>query len=542
MKSDGSSNLVSRLAIVDATSHLRVRNAVDGTLIDGQQQLNGGPGPDVLLPPAAIVDARIFGVIGSDAIDDTVKIQAAIDWLPAYNPATGTGGGIVQLPLGNMDTNVPLKLPSGVWLRGHGNGTTIQNWTTVGANRGVIELTGDAIYNRNVGAGIVELGVRGEQCAAIRADEYVWTDVDHLRIQDVRLKGGSRGIDLRGVRVTNATIERIVMTDPASTAIWLGRIDNTSYGNVVRAFRVQGRAPLNFVRETALFVYHGSNTIESGSIEDTYASVLPVYFAGPRVNVIDLYVEYPQQADGVAYVFDRVKDGYVSHLWHVDPLRRLHVTGNSDLRIGTLNLFGYTTPLRDCVFVEGGSRATFDTVFTQFDAGMLDDTRVTVNGVYSSRAQRYVDTETALSDNLVADPGMTDVADNREAKWTIYWGEQAGQVTGNWAVETYGGRKRLRLTVLSNPLNKRVHVRVKLNVPASAIGKEAAARWRVDGGGEVFAWRGGWDGEYQARVTNSLTAMASPKPIVANEEIWIDLRAAQGTYYLWNVGVAPVVD
>jgi hypothetical protein len=122
MTSDGSSNLISRLAVVDATSHLRVRNAVGGRLIEPEQQLNGDPGPDVLPPPTRVVDARLFGALANDGVDDTLQIQLAIDSLPGYDLSTGTGGGIVQLPLGYLNVSAPIKLPSGVWLRGHGNG------------------------------------------------------------------------------------------------------------------------------------------------------------------------------------------------------------------------------------------------------------------------------------------------------------------------------------------------------------------------------------------------------------------------------------
>jgi hypothetical protein len=233
-----------------------------------------------------------------------------------------------------------------------------------------------------------------------------------------------------------------------------------------------------------------------------------------------------------------VQDGYVSHLWHVDPQRKVYLTGNSTMRFGTLNILGYTTPLRDCISVEGGSHATFDTVLAQYDAGQLDDPRVTVNGVYGWRARRYVDTDAALGTNLLADSNMYDVADNRAANWEIYWGDTPGTVQGNWAVETAGGHRRLRLTVTNNPNNLRVSVRIKLNVTPGMIGRQALARWRVDAGGEVFAWRGAWDGRYEARVTNSLTAMASPKPVAANEQFWLDLPAAQGTYYISNVGVS----
>jgi hypothetical protein len=222
----------------------------------------------------------------------------------------------------------------------------------------------------------------------------------------------------------------------------------------------------------------------------------------------------------------------------VDPQRKVYLTGNSTVRFGTLNILGYTTPLRDCISVEGGSHATFDTVLAQYDAGQLDDPRVTVNGVYGWRARRYVDTDAALGTNLLADSNMYDVADNRAANWEIYWGDTPGTVQGNWAVETAGGHRRLRLTVTNNPNNLRVSVRIKLNVTPGMIGRQALARWRVDAGGEVFAWRGAWDGRYEARVTNSLTAMASPKPVAANEQFWLDLPAAQGTYYISNVGVS----
>jgi hypothetical protein len=132
---------------------------------------------------------------------------------------------------------------------------------------------------------------------------------------------------------------------------------------------------------------------------------------------------------------------------------------------------------------------------------------------------------------------MFDVADNRLANWTIYWGDTLGAIAGTFAVETVGGVKRLRLNVLSNPNGRTVSVRVKVNVPSSAVGKNGIARWRMDGAGSAITWSYAYGLEYQARVTNSLTAMVKPGPVTPTEQVWIDLPAATpGTYFISQVG------
>ena len=538
MRSDGTSNVLPLITSVDEFSHLRVGNASNGRLQNPDEipSSGPGPGPEVLPPPTQVIDVRHYGVVPNDGHDDYAGLQAAIDALPAYDVASGLGGGVVHLPHGLINLTSPLKLPSGVWLRGHGNGTAIQNWYTSGVTRAVIELTSRSGNGLNVAAGVIELGLRGENCTAIRPDETVNT-VAHLRLEDVRIKSGKRGIDLRTVRVTGSVLDRVVITDPASTALWLGRIDNSSAGNLVRAVRVAGEAPSNFVAERGLFVYHGDTRIESGDIEGVLAPVLPLYASGPRLTMIDVWLEYPQQADGIGYVFDRVGDAYISNLWHVDPQRKVLLTNGSNVRFGVLNVSGVTTPLHNCVIVDASSRMTIDTVLTQFDAGMLDDPRVTINGVYSTNARRYVDTRAALNGNLVADPNMLDVADNRLANWTIYWGDTLGVVFGTFGVETVGGVKRLRITVLSNPNGRTVSVRVKVNVPPAALGRKGIARWRMDGAGSAMVWSYAYGSEYKARATNSLTAMVKAGAVTTDEQVWVDLpAAAPGTYYLSQVG------
>ena len=248
-------------------------------------------------------------MIANDGGDDTASIQAAIDSLPAYDVATGLGGGVMQLPLGIINVSAPIKLPSGVWLRGHGNGTTIQNWTTAGATRGVIELTSRSGDGLNVAAGVIELGLRGEYCSGDPPDDTRRHRLRTCASQDLRFKGGSRGIDLRMAQVTDSTIERVVMTDPASTALWLGRVDNSSFGNLVRSFRVMGLAPTSYVAELRRCSSSTATRASRAAASRTRSRPsVPLYAAGPRLRHARPVLEYPQQPDAVGYVFDRLRE------------------------------------------------------------------------------------------------------------------------------------------------------------------------------------------------------------------------------------------
>jgi hypothetical protein len=179
----------------------------------------------------------------------------------------------------------------------------------------------------------------------------------------------------------------------------------------------------------------------------------------------------------------------------------------------------------------------FNTVNAHYDAGLLDHPRVVVRGAYNKNAGRFVETKVALHNpNLVADPDMTDVADDRIADWTIFWGDTLGMIDGDWSIETLYGVKRLKLTVRDNPNRRKVSVRVKLDLTASSIGRNGIGRWRIDGNGEAFVWTYGYGGQFLGRVTKSLTAVASPRPIAEGEQMWIDLPDARGTYYISKVG------
>ena len=538
MTTVGTSNVLSHIISRDAASYIRVGNAIDGRVQAGPPP--AAPPPHVPVPaPTNVIDATAFGVIGDDGVDDTAQLQAAIDALPRGNGIPGSNpsqpvGGIVQLPHGTLNLSAPIKLPSGVWLRGHGGGTALHNPVTP-AGRALIELTSPYTHRGNFGAGVIDLGMYAAFAGGIQPDPTVAGELRDLRLINLRLFVKGPAINLRSGIVNYANIDRIVIRDPGSTAIWVGREDNSGTGNRVRAVRVAGRAPDDFVAEKALFVFHGDTRVESGSIEDTFAAVLPFYASG-KIHMLDLYMEYPQQPDGIGFVFDNAR-GYVDNLYHVDPQRQVLSLNGSQVEFGILNILGYTTQLRWCANADYTSKLIFNTVSSQFDVGLLDHSRMIVRGVYSSNANRFVETRVALEQpNFVTDPDMNDVADDRLANWTIFWGDQFGDIDGTWAVETVGGVKRLKLTVLNNPNRRKLSVRVKLNVPSSAVNRPGIGRWRVDGAGEAFVWTYGYSAQFLGRVTKSLTAVVSPRPTASNEQMWIDLPDARGTYYLSKIG------
>ncbi|MCI0434564.1 MAG: glycoside hydrolase family 55 protein, partial [Gemmatimonadetes bacterium] len=242
ISTDGTTNVVRWMVARDTKSSLRIADSVGGLLRFGaapQTEPRHTPVP----PPTTVIDATAFGVIPDDGLDDTAALQAAIDSLPRGNGIPGSGdlvGGIVQLPLGAINTSQPIKLPSGVWLRGHNNGTVIRN-TTTSAGRGIIEFTSPYAHRSNIGAGLVELGLYSTAAAGIRADSTISGELRDLRLVGLKMRTAGPAIDLRSEQVNHALLDRIVVTDAGTIVIGLGRDDNSSVGNHVRGVRITGR-------------------------------------------------------------------------------------------------------------------------------------------------------------------------------------------------------------------------------------------------------------------------------------------------------------
>src|SRR5262249_36499772 len=130
---------------------------------------------------SSVVSVSDFGAIPNDGVDDTAAIQRAIDALPRSG---GPVGGLVLFPAGRFNTVRPIQLPSGVWLRGQGNATSIYN-TGFDRSRGTIEFIGSDGQPFNVGAGIEDLGIYTAVAAGIRSDASITSGLIDAHLSDL---------------------------------------------------------------------------------------------------------------------------------------------------------------------------------------------------------------------------------------------------------------------------------------------------------------------------------------------------------------------
>lgn len=540
--SDGSSNVVSQLNTRDSKSYLRVGNAVNGRLTYPPRQVI--PTHTRVPAPTNVINAEDFGVIADDGSDDTAALQAAIDSLPRGTGIPGGSsvvGGIVQLPLGSINTLNAIKLPSNVWLRGHNNGTVIRNMS-LPPTRGVIELTSPYSHHSNIGASLDQLGIYSAAAAGVRADSTLTGELKDFRMVAVRMSNWGPSVDLRNARVNYGLFDRITISTPGTMAFWLGKPDNSSIGNVVRAVRTAGLARPGFQTEKAMFVFMGDTKIEGGSVEDIWDQFsmahIRAFYASGTIRMDGLYMEFPRTEDGIGFMFENCR-GTIDRLDHVNPWRRVHLINSSDVRIRHLNISGLTTLLKETISVDASSKLTLDTVYGQWDSGMLDHPRVMIKGFYNRSAGTLVEMSLANGGpTLLADPGMTNVSDTVYSikDWQIYWADGYSGQLGTYQVETVSGVQRLRIN-LAEP--GYFHIRINLNIPASAVGRNGIARWRADGPTQVYVYTFANLQQYLVRSMNSMTAGRTPVPLKLGDQLWINVGspttpAAAGTYYFWK--------
>jgi hypothetical protein len=529
-----------------------VGNNVGGTIVP----VTSSPPPPtahVRAPaPTTILDVTRFGALPNDGLDDTAAIQAAIDSLPRGNGIPGGSqliGGIVQFPVGQFNTSAPIRLPSGVWLRGLAAGTSIFN-SSRNAARAAVELTSPYTHHGNYGAGVIDLGISTYRARGISTDSTVTGPLVDLTLAGLRLTSDHSAttdshmgpaIDLRNVTVSWAVLDRITISDPGSTALWLGKPDNSSSNNIVRGVRMSGQGRPDFQSEKALWVLYGNNTIEGGSIEDVQPDhqVTPMYASG-SLKMSGLYMEFLASAipNGVAFNFENMNSLWIDRLYHVNPQRRLSLVNVPGAYMSSLNIDGEVAFLRDCISVDAASRFTIGAVNGHFDSGMLDHPRVLVQGFFNESAGNFVETKIANSTpNLLKDPNMLSVGDDiwNVSDWQIIWGNGYQGRLGTFVVETVGGVKRLRIDV---PNTTDISLRIRLNVPANMTNRPGVARWRIDGPTQAFIYMHEWAVQLPARVMNSMTAAKTPFNLAAGDQIWLSLPQAKGTYYFWKFGMA----
>lgn len=564
----GSVNLASNARLIDSinidsASHLTIvtlRSSSDpGLLTDPRIMVRGRAAPDqdpALLPsfveptrPVAqtVADVGNFGAIANDAIDDTAAIQAAIDWLPKGNGLPGTGdpvGGLVLFGAGRYLTSSPIAIPSGVWLRGQGHSTSIYNVSPDGS-RGAFEFVGNPTHGYNVGAAIEDLGIYTLRSRGIRADASISASLVDARISGLQISAGDRAIDLSEVRTYHTSIQGTIVSDPGSTALWLGDAGGYSADNRVIGLQLQGTARSGFRAEKALVVLSGEYLYQNGWLEHPGATVVPLSISG-SATIRGLWLEYPAQnlINRVVALFENTTRVEIDRLTHIEPTRRLLLQNAKGVRIDFLSIDGATATLRDCVSVDANSQLSVGLVSAQMDSGLLDHPRVSIDAAYNAQDRMVIQNRVpSPTQNLVADPEFSGLGSKPREQgladaWTITWGDVLGAIQGTATVEQTASGQRLKIVITSNPNNRWVAVTAKLNIPASAVGKYGIARWRIDGAGAAIAYTRNFASQYSARAMNGATSARTPQPLRADEQIVFLLPPALGTYYLSGVSMS----
>lgn len=531
----------------------------------------------------SVVDVTKFGAIPNDGLDDTDAIQRAIDSLPAGNglldSAKNAGGGLVLFPSGVFNTAKPIRLPSGVWLRGQGTGTAISN-SSGDVGHAAIEFVSTFTHGYNVGAAVEDLTIYTTTLGGIRGDASTITaGLIDARVSNVIMSTGGRGVDMSAVRTWHSTFDNVTVSNPGTTAFWLGDAPGYSADNRVIHLLMQGRARAGFAAEKAIVVLGGEYTYETGWIEHpSDARALPLAISG-SATIRGLWLEYASQnmPNGIMMQMENVTRADIDRLFHVKSDSRLNLVNAKNVRINFLNIDGQTVTLRETIAVDSHSRLDLGLVNAQQDTGMLDHPRVKVGAAYNSLDRVWLRnlapdaTANILTDPTFfafastpatgsggtlspglgpvgqgAKPGGTEIppyvppptgGGSPQPGWFIRWGDDLGGVTGTASVEQTSAGPRLKIEIISNPNNRPVSLVGSLSVPAWLVGRSAVARWRVDSPRPVVVYTGGWGHEYAARARNGATSAEVPVTLTAGEQILFQLPAAAGVYYISGVSV-----
>jgi hypothetical protein len=560
-------------ATIDADSHLSVGTlqllddpapvpSTRGYDVQGVQVISADPGaffsatpPEtfasgrgVLAPLSSLVcSVASFGAIPNDNIDDTVAIQAAIDALPR---GSGLGdaatGGLVLLAEGIYDLSATLRLPSGVWLRGQGDGTVLYSHSQDAAAP-VVAFVSSYSHGECVGAGVQYVCLANDAGGGIAIAPGVSAVVDAL-IEHVRVNSNGVDFDLRAAPAFHCTINWCAANDVGNTALYLGDASGASTGNVVNGLGLYGSARDTF-NARALVVLGGGFTFSNGWIENPTTSALPLLVSGSG-SISGTWIEYRPELlpENVLVSFENASDVLVDDFLLADQMHRIRLR-NSNVRFAHFTTNGTDTALSPCLDLDSRSHISIGTVITRFDAGMLDDPRVQIDGVYSALFHTYSATRYMFAgQNLVSELtssnlrnyAYNEVLDESTAPdWAITWGDSLGSVDGYSVIEQTPDGPRLKLVVTANTSGRAIVVRVRLNVPTSAVGRSGYATWRSDGPGQVIVNSRDWTHQYPTRVMGSQTGAIMPTPLAGGDFVqFVFTAAAVGTYYLSGVRVA----
>lgn len=493
------------------------------------------PGSGAADPPE-VVNVADFGAFPNDGYDDTAAIQAAINSLPLYYGVPNgqaPNGGIVQFPMGTFQVSSPISVPSGIWLQGQGTSTVLQSSDT-NKNSSVIRLVSPFSHGYNVNAAIQQLGIHSLGATAIVADSSIRGDLVDLRIRDLRISAGGKGIDLRNVRTYHSTFEHIYIFNPGGTAFTIGDVNGVSANNLIRHLRVFGTPLPGFEVEKGMVMIGGDYLVQNLAVEGSGLSIVPVYLTGSgHVQVPWIEWEPGWNKDNVSVRIENARQVLIDRLYHVDKYRMVQLINAKDVRVGYMSIDGFTQVLSECVMVDSGSKLRISTVNAIRDSGFLDHSRIKVEGVYNRHDEKFITNNFPdAANNFVKQTDLSRATFgttwNTTTDYIIQMGDQFGAVQGSWRVEN----GRIRVDVTSNPNQRPVNLFVRAVVPPQHVGKRGVAWMRVDGRADLRAWTPNWQKGYNVRALNGLTSAVTPVTMTASDGYWIQLGAARGTYFL----------
>jgi hypothetical protein len=541
-------------ARLDAISHLSVKGLsgntkVNGTSGNGVRLGPAGPGSPTIAdqtpgedmlgaaafadagPISAVVaDPTKFGARPNDNIDDTAAIQAAIDSLPVGSGVPGSGragdvvGGLVTLGLGVFNTSAPLRIPSGVWLKGQGDGTTIVNNSFDPNSAAVLLVSSAAAPGNNAGAGVSDLGIKTNSGYGVRGDAGIINALVDLHLANLTISAGNTAIDLRAVKTYHASISNIGIYSPGGASMWIGDDAGYSADNRVVGVQQYGGLRPGFRVERAQFVFLGQNRIENVWMENASGGVLPMFISG-SADLRGNWLEPPAGTlpDNVMIHFQDTRAVTIDRLFSVDDRRKLRLRNSPNVTIGGLTIFGRDNVLSDTLDVDGSSHITIASVAALRDPGMLDHPSVHVGGAFNVIAKKYVDVApVTIGRNLLDDM----------SKWTVVYGDTLGPVSGTSSIEQTADGPRLRVAVTNNRSNRPVAVHIKVNVDASVAGKNATLAYRVDGPGTATVRTANFRQQYVSRAMNGMTVAPVPTPLASGDWVIVMLPPTTGVFYL----------
>ena len=155
----------------------------------------------------------------------------------------------------------------------------------------------------------------------------------------------------------------------------------------------------------------GQTRLEYSWLEFYGIESLPLYLSGD-VTIRGLWCENHLSTlpDDVIISFEDVDSADIDMTLLVDDTHKLKFRNAKNVHFQMLDIAGSTPPLDKALDLDATSQIRIDTVNAIFDAGMLDDPRVSIGGVYNQNAKTFVDTATAMTGrNLIADPSMTSI-------------------------------------------------------------------------------------------------------------------------------------